>query len=166
MWDFNVIQTHQLYPDKVALSLANNKVSNNWDKVIQEYIDLKQQGRTTDIVVELEESRLQNEMSAISEEEELDKQIQEIESSLQTKAEEKKLTDEAIDRLFDTPEQGDKEISEEEIDKLFDTPSVETKQEEPEEKLSEEEINELFDTPKQEETSQKGGGEIIVVKKV
>ena len=159
MWDFNIIQTHQLYPDKVALSLDNNKIPNNWDKVIQEYINLKQQGRTTDIVLELEESRIQNEVSAVSEEEELEKQIQDIKSS---------LSEEEINKLFDTPVQEEPKLTEEEINKLFDTPSVQEESEEKlsEEKLSEEKIDELFDTPKEEESPQKGGGEIIVVKKV
>ena len=159
MWDFNIIQTHQLYPDKVALSLDNNKIPNNWDKVIQEYINLKQQGRTTDIVLELEESRIQNEVSAVSEEEELEKQIQDIKSS---------LSEEEINKLFDTPVQEEPKLTEEEINKLFDTPSVQEESEDKlsEEKLSEEKIDELFDTPKEEESPQKGGGEIIVVKKV
>ena len=58
MWDFDVIQTNQLYADKVAESLVQNPVPNNWDKVIQEYLRLKENGMLTNIVVKLDETKM------------------------------------------------------------------------------------------------------------
>lgn len=57
MWDFDAIQTHQLYADKVAHSLVQNPVPDNWNKVIQEYVRLKEQGMMTNIVVKLDETK-------------------------------------------------------------------------------------------------------------
>ena len=56
MWDFDVIQTEQLYPDKVARSLIENQIPDNWNKVIQEYRMMKKAGLSLDVVVHLKET--------------------------------------------------------------------------------------------------------------